>query len=226
MNQAAPRKITDGDSVKRAIPIKALFVDVGDVLLTNGWDHLARRRAARNFKLDWAEMDKRHRLVFETHEEGKLSFDDYLGWVVFYEKRTFTRNQFRDFMFAQSKPYPRMIELVTELKARYGLKIVVVSNESREVNAHRIRTFRLDRLVDTFISSCFVHLRKPDVEMFRLALDISQTPAAQALFIDNTPMFVQIAERLGIRSIHHVDYKSTCARLATFGLRTQQEIQP
>ena len=211
--------------MKRAIPITTLFVDVGDVLLTNGWDHLARRRAAKNFTLDWTEMEERHRLVFETHEEGKLSFEEYLGWVVFYEKRTFTRNQFRDFMFAQSKPYPRMINLVTELKARHGLKIVVVSNESRAVNAHRIRTFRLDRLVDTFISSCFVHMRKPDVEIFQLALDIAQTPAAQAVFIDNTPMFVQIAEGLGIRSIHHVDFESTCARLASFGLQTQQEIQ-
>jgi len=210
--------------VKRALPITTLLLDVGDVLLTNGWDHLARRRAAKHFKLDWAEMEERHRLVFETHEEGKLSFEEYLGWMVFFEKRTFTRNQFRDFMFAQSRPYPRMIDLVTELKARHGLKIVVVSNESRAVNAHRIRTFRLDRLVDTFISSCFVHMRKPDVEIFRLALDIAQTPAAQAVFIDNTPMFVQIAEGLGIRGIHHVDYESTCTRLASFGVQMQQGI--
>jgi putative hydrolase of the HAD superfamily len=211
--------------MKRVLPVTTLFVDVGEVLLTNGWDHLARRRAAKKFKLDWAEMEQRHRLVFETHEEGKLSFEGYLGWVVFYEKRTFTRNQFRDFMFAQSKAYPRMLELVAKLKVRHGLKIVVVSNESREVNAHRIRTFKLDRLVDTFISSCFVGMRKPDVEIFRLALDIAQTPPAQAVFIDNTPMFAQIAEGLGIRSILHVDYESTLAKLDSFGLQTHQEIQ-
>jgi putative hydrolase of the HAD superfamily len=208
--------------VKKAIPITTLFVDVGDVLLTNGWDHLARRRAAKEFKLDWTEMEKRHRLVFETHEEGKLTFEEYLGWVVFYEKRTFTRNTFRDFMFTQSKPYPRMIELVSRLKHRHGLKVVVISNESREINAYRIHTFKLDRIIDTFISSCFVHLRKPDATIFRLALDISQTPPAQAIFIDNTPMFVQIAERFGIRSILHVDYKSTCAKLASFGLQTDR----
>ncbi len=206
--------------MKRVPPVTTLFVDIGEVLLTNGWDHLARKRAARNFQLDWAEMDQRHRLVFETHEEGKLSFEDYLGWVVFYEKRAFTRNQFRDFMFAQSKPYPKMLELVTKLKVQHSLKVVVVSNESREVNAYRIRTFRLDRLVDTFVSSCFVRMRKPDVEIFRLALDIAQTPSAQVVFIDNTPMFVQIAERLGMRSILHVDYESTSAKLASFGLQT------
>jgi putative hydrolase of the HAD superfamily len=120
-------------------------------------------------------------------------------------------------MFAQSKPYRDMIELVTQLKVRYGLRIVVVSNESREVNAHRIRQFKLDSFVDCFISSCFVHIRKPDADIFRLALDIAQAPARQVLYLENTPMFVQIAEGLGIRSILHTDYKSTCANLASFG---------
>ena len=196
-----------------------LFVDVGGVLLTNGWDHHARKRAAKHFQLNWTETDERHRLVFETHEEGKLSFDEYLGWVVFYEKRSFTRIQFRDFMFAQSKPYPKMIGLLARLKAQHGLKIVVISNESREVNAYRIRTFRLD-------TTCgYVHLfllrgtRKPDVDIFRLALDLAQTPTAHAIFMDNTPMFVQVAERLGIQGILHTDYKSTRAKLASFGIR-------
>jgi putative hydrolase of the HAD superfamily len=120
-------------------------------------------------------------------------------------------------MFAQSKPYPEMIELFAQLKVRYGLKIAVVSNEARELNAYRIRKFELDGFVDAFISSCFVHIRKPDEDIFRLALDIAQAPARQVLYIENTPMFVQIAESLGIRSLLHTDYKSTCAKLASFG---------
>ena len=103
--------------------------------------------------------------------------------------------------FRNQEPYPKMLDLIRDLKAHYGLRIAVVSNESREVNAYRIRKFKLDGFVDTFISSCFVHARKPDVEMFRLALDIAQAPAGKVLYIENTPMFVQIAEGLGIRSI-------------------------
>jgi HAD superfamily hydrolase (TIGR01509 family) len=208
--------------MKKPLPITTLFVDVGGVLLTNGWDHHARRRAAKNFGLNWAEMDQRHRLVFETHEEGKLSFEEYLGWVVFYEKRPFTRTQFRDFMFAQSKSYPKMLDLVSQLKAQHGLKIVVISNESREVNAYRIRTFKLDGFVDTFISSCFVQMRKPDVAIFRLALDLAQTVPTQAVFIDNTPMFVEIADGLGMHGILDMDYESTCVKLASFGLKTDE----
>ena len=164
--------------MNKATAITCVFLDIGGVLLTNGWDHHARKRAAKHFKLELAEMEDRHHLTFDTYEEGKLTLEEYLDRVVFYQKRPFTRAQFRRFMFAQSKPYPEMIELVAQLKVRYGLKIIVVSNEARELNAYRIRKFKLDEFVDSFVSSCFVHIRKPDADIFRLALDIAQAPAA------------------------------------------------
>jgi len=204
--------------MKRSTEITTLFLDIGGVLFTNGWNHHARRRAATNFKLELADMENRHHLTFDTFKEGKLALEEYLGRVVFYQKRPFTRAQFRCFMFAQSKPYPEMIELVAQLKVQHGLKIAVVSNEGRELNAYRIRKFKLHGFGDSFISSCFVHVRKPDADIFRLALDIVQAPARQVVYIENTPMFAQIAEGLGIRSILHTDYRSTCAKLASFGL--------
>ena len=207
--------------MKKALPITTLFVDIGGVLLTNGWPLESRKRAAKMFGLDLDEMEDCHNLTFDTYEEGKLTLDEYLSRVVFYQKRSFTRAQFRKFMFAQSKPFPEMIGLVRRLKSKYGLKIAVVSNESRELNAYRIRTFKLDSFVDSFISSCFVHLRKPDVNIFRLALDITQAAARNVLYIENTAMFVRIAEGLGIRSILHTDYKSTRAQLASLGLEAQ-----
>jgi len=210
--------------MKRAIPITTLFLDIGGVLLTDGWDHHARRRAAKAFKLELAEMEDRHHLTFETYEEGKLTLEEYSDRVIFYQKRPFIRAQFRRFMFAQSIPYPEMIELVAQLKVRHRLKIAVVSNEGRELNAYRIHKFKLDGFVDSLISSCFVHLRKPDGDIFRLALDIAQVPARQVVYIENTPMFVQIAEGLGIRSILHTDYRSTRAKLASFGLQNDEGV--
>jgi putative hydrolase of the HAD superfamily len=210
--------------MKRATPITTLFLDIGGVLLTDGWDRHARKRAATNFKLEWAEMEERHSLNFDIYEEGKLTLEEYLGQVVFYQKRPFTQAQFRRFMFAQSKPHPEMIELVAQLKVWHGLKIAVVSNEGRELNAYRIRKFKLDGFVDVFISSCFVHLRKPDADIFRLALDIAQVPARQVVYIENTQVFTQVAEGLGIRSILHTDYRSTRAKLASFGLQNDEGV--
>ena len=208
--------------MKRSAPVTALFLDVGGVLLTDGWDHLARKRAAARFKLELARLEDRHHLTFDTYEEGKLTLEEYWDRVVFHQKRSFTRAQFRHFMFAQSKPYPEMIELIRGLKAKFGLKIAVVSNEARELNAYRIQKFKLDGFVDAFVSSSFVHVRKPDADIFRLALDIAQVSARQVVYIENTPMFVQVAEGLGIQSILHTDYRSTCAKLALFGLQNDE----
>jgi putative hydrolase of the HAD superfamily len=204
--------------MKRSTPLTCLFVDIGGVLLTNGWDHTARKRAGKKFNLDYAEMEDRHARTFDTYEEGKITLEEYLRRVVFYQERPFTRAEFRRFMFAQSKPYPRMIELVIMLKKQYGLKVVVVNNEGRELNEHRIRTFKLDSFADAFISSCYVHLRKPDTDVFHLALHIAHVRAREVVFIENTPMFVQVAEGLGIRSIIHTDYESTRERLGKLGL--------
>jgi putative hydrolase of the HAD superfamily len=208
--------------MNQAIPITTLFLDVGSVLLTNGWDHHARRRAAKHFQLDWDEMEERHTLNFVIYETDKLTLQEYLGWVIFYKRRSFTRAEFWRFMCAQSKPFVEMIALMRQLKARYGLKIIVLNNEARELNDYRIHKFKLDEFVDVFVSSCLVRLHKPDPAIFRLALDIAMTPARQIVYIENTPMFVQIADGLGIRSLLHMDYRSTCAKLSALGLKTDE----
>jgi putative hydrolase of the HAD superfamily len=202
----------------QGVPIRTLFVDIGGVLLTNGWDRQARELAATFYKLDLAEINDRHQLTVETYELGELTLDEYLKRTVFYEDRPFSRAEFREFMYKQSLPHPQMIELIRRLKAQFGLKIVVVSNEGRDLNSYRIHKFKLSEFVDFFVSSCFVRLRKPDLDIYRMALDMTQTPPAQVAYIDNLLMFVQIAQAEGIQGIHHTDYMSTRTRLAQLGL--------
>ena len=201
-----------------ALPITTLLVDIGGVLLSNGWTQASRQLAATTFDLDAAELEQRHHLVFSTYELGRLSLANYLWQVVFYRPRSFGMASFQEFMFAQSQPYPQMLALVRKLKTNYHLKIAVVSNEGRELNAHRIHTFGLAEFVDFFVSSSFVHLSKPDVAIFRLALDLAQVPAEQVLYLEDQPLFVGVAAGLGIRGICHENYASTCAQLAALGL--------
>jgi putative hydrolase of the HAD superfamily len=195
-----------------------LFLDVGGVLLTNGWDHNSRLEAAEKFALDFEELNERHHLTYDTYESGKLSLKEYLNRVVFYEKRGFSEEDFREFMFAQSKPFPRMIDLVRSLKRKYGLKVGVISNEGREVNEYRIRTFRLAEFVDFFVSSCFVHFRKPDRDIYRIALDVAQVSPEESVYIDDRAMFAQVAAGLGLNAINHRSYEITKSSLADLGL--------
>lgn len=197
--------------------ITTLFLDIGGVVLTNGWDHTMRQAAAETFGLDYEEMNERHHLTFDTYELGKLTLEAYLNRVVFHTQRPFSRDEFRAFMFEQSEPYPDMIELIRGIKNRFNLTALAVSNEGRELTVYRVKRFELHTFIDVFISSCFVHFRKPDEDMYRMALDIAQTPAEQVLYVDDRPMFVEVARGVGVHGIVHTDYKSTRAALKAFG---------
>ena len=198
--------------------ITTLFTDIGGVLLTNGWDREARGEAAVRFNLDSVDLEERHHLTFDTYEVGKLTLDEYLERIVFFEERSFTYDDFKAFMFSKSLPYNDMIKLICDLKKKYNLKVAEISNEGRELNQYRINTFKLNEFVDFFVSSSFVHFRKPDADIFKVAVDISQSDVATSLYIDDRMLFVQVAEGLGLKGIHHNSYEDTKVQLASFGL--------
>jgi len=204
--------------------ITTLFLDIGGVLLNNGWDGQMRRLAAQHFDLDYEELNERHHLIFDSYEKGQLSLEDYLERIVFYRQRSFSPAEFRAFMYAQSRACPEMIELIRRLKARYLLKIVAVSNEGRELNAHRIESFDLTTVIDFFVSSCYVHLRKPDPAIFRMALDMTQVTLDQVIYLDDREMFIDVAKSLGIHGILHHNCATTEAALAGFGLGLTEKI--
>ena len=205
--------------MKNKSSINTIFTDIGGVLLTNGWDRGCRRRAIDTFKLDSEETEERHHLCFDTLEVGKITLDEYLDRVVFYKRRSFTKKEFWKFMCDQSQPLPGMIELIQQLKKKYNLKVAVVSNEGRELAEYRIQQFKLNEVADFFIVSSFVHFRKPDADIFRIALDTAQVKPQQVVYIEDRPMFVQVANSLGIHGIRHTDYNSTCKKLEEFGLK-------
>jgi len=199
--------------------VSTLFVDIGGVLLTSGWNRHMRRSAAEKFGLDYEEMDERHHLTFDTYEEGKLSLDQYLDRTVFHCERSFDRDAFKQFMFAQSQPHQDMIGLVRSIKEAFGLRVAAISNEGRELTIHRVESFDLGEFIDFFISSCFVHMRKPDENIYRLALDCAQVKPEESIYIDDRPMFIEVARGLGIHGIAHTDADSTRRELAAVGLK-------
>ena len=199
-------------------PITHLFTDLGGVLLTNGWDKNLRHLTADHFGINSAEMDERHHLTYDTYESGKMGLAAYLDRVIFYEPRGFTRDDVVDFILGEARAFPEMIDLVCRLKARHGIKVAVVSNEGRELTADRIRRFRLDDFVDFFIVSSYVHFRKPDEDIFRVALDIAQADPRRVAYIEDRPMFVEVAAGLGMHAIWHHGFESTREHLAALGL--------
>lgn len=180
-------------------PIRILFWDVGGVLLTNAWDHEERDRATERFRLPKADFETRHKEAVAVFEEGKLSLDQYLERTVFYQPRTFSKDEFRSYMFSLSKPKPEVLECARGLAAK--CLMATINNESREMNDYRIRQFGLSQIFDLFVSSCYVGMRKPDEKIYRLALDLIQKAPDECCFIDDRLVNIEGATKVGMRTV-------------------------
>ena len=189
---------------------KILFSDIGGVLLSNGWGHLSRMAAAEKYGLNYTEMDELHHFIFNVYEIGKVTLDEYLDTVIFHQPRSFSREEFKDFIFKQSVQLPDMLPWLVRWKnAHPQIKIISINNEARELNNYRIRTFNLHDFFDAFVSSCEVGMRKPDPGIFRLALGIAQAEPHECLYFDDRPMLVEAAKKEGIHAYHHDSFEGT-----------------
>lgn len=193
--------------------VKALFCDLGGVLLTNGWDHKSRAKAVAKFELNEKEFESRHQLLFGDYEAGKISLSSYLHYTVFYKPRAFSYDLFVEFMQAQSVAFADMIDLIKRLKREYDLKIVIISNEGRDLTNFRIKHFNLHEFVDFFIVSCFIGIRKPDKKIWEMALDCVQVEPQKVVYVDDRQLFVEIASDMGLQAFCHENCEATSAAL-------------
>ena len=193
--------------------LKILFFDIGGILLTNGWGHESRHEAAKRFGLDYDEVNALHNFIFNVYEIGSITLDEYLDTVIFNHPRDFVREDFKEFIYAQSVELPDMLKWLKEWKKNCGFRIISINNEGKELNDYRVKKFKLHEFFDAFVSSCEVKMRKPDPGIFKLAMGIAQVTPQQCVYFDDRIMLVNAAQKLGIRSFQHTDLASTKAIL-------------
>jgi len=199
--------------------VAALFWDVGGVLLSNGWDRSARAEAVRRFGLDAADFEQRHRGAEEDLETGRMTLETYLDRTVFFGERPFGRDEFKNFIFAQSSENKETRILLDELTATGRYFLATLNNESEDLNTYRIRKFDLTRNFDAFFTSCYLRARKPDPLIYRLALGITQRAPEECIFIDDRPANLEPAKALGMRTILFRSAAGLRASLAESGVK-------
>jgi putative hydrolase of the HAD superfamily len=184
------------------VAIDSVFWDIGGVLATNGWDHNSRMQAVQAFSLDWEEFRERHDLSFPAFDAGQITLDQYLDRTLFYRARKFTREEFTAFMFAQSREYPDSRAVLDDVARTGRYYVASINNEPRELNQYRIEAFNLRKDFQAFFSSCYLHSRKPEEQIYRIALDVSQRAPERSVFIDDRPLNLENPRRLGMHVIH------------------------
>lgn len=190
-------------------PIKILFLDIGGVLLSDGWNYSSREQAVQKFGLEPIQFQKDHAVAFPLFENGKLSLDQYLESVIFNVDRDFSKKEFSDFMFSRTSQLPDFLPWLINWKKETGIKIFAINNEGKEFNDYRIKQFKLHDCFDAFISSCEVGVSKPDPAIFKLALGIAQVEAQNCLYFDDRAIHVAIAKQIGLNAHVHQSFEKS-----------------
>ena len=199
--------------------ITTILWDVGGVLLTNGWDHKERAAVLSHFGVDRDAFEQRHADPNDAWEKGLLTVEEYLQKTLFSEPRNFTVAEFVEAMKAESKVLDdSAIGILGTLAASSPVFLGILNNESRELNDYRIDQFKLRDYFDVFLSSCYVGLRKPDTQMFKLALNVLQCDPDSVAFVDDRPGNVQAANEVGMHGIHYQGAESLKAELERLGV--------
>lgn len=198
--------------------ITTLFFDIGGVILTNGWDRDARREAAQTFELDWEDFQDRHDLSFPAFDSGQITLNQYLDRTLFYRPRSFTREEFTAFMFAQSKEYPDTRAVLTALSQSGKYLVAAINNEPLELNQYRIEAFHLRKDFQSFFSSCYLNARKPEETIYRIALEVTQRPPEQCVFVDDRALNLENPRRMGMNVVHHQNAQQLRQDLKNLGI--------
>jgi putative hydrolase of the HAD superfamily len=198
--------------------LRHVFVDIGGVLGTNGWDSAQRQNALEKFKLDKKDFEFRHQEIVGAWEEGRISMEEYMDLAVFHCPRDFTREQFRNFVFSQSVPYPDSIGAVRELAARRTHVVMTLNNESAELNRYRIDHFGLAPIFEAFLSSCWLNARKPTQAFFSRAFGVANANPVDSILIDDREQNIVRAKELGMQTIHCTDPKQLRAQMVAASL--------
>src|SRR4051812_19064332 len=207
----------------RASPFRMLYTDIGGVLGTNGWDSALRRRVCAHLGVAHEEVDRRHQLIFDSFERGFMTFDEYLERVFFSSSRKFTLEEVRDYAYQASTPWPESINFFRSVKTANRLRLGLISNEGEGIAQHRVNKFGLRDLADFMVISHFTRLRKPDREIWRLALNLAQVSEQASIYVDDRELFVDVAADLGFTAIHHTSVESTRAKLLQMGVSEKAE---
>lgn len=197
---------------------RVLYSDIGGVLGTNGWDTQIRHDACQKFNVSLDEIDKRHLLMFDSFERGFMKFEEYLRWVFFASPRTFSLETLRDYALSASIPWPENIEFFGQVKKANGLKFGLISNEGQGITEYRMNKFGLREVADFIVVSHCVHMRKPDKQIWQLALDLAQVTPDQCIYVDDREMFVDVAATLGFTAFQHTSLDSTREKFRRLGL--------
>jgi putative hydrolase of the HAD superfamily len=200
---------------------EAVLFDYGGVMTTPTADSIAAWLAAdgidpRSFSRTlkaWLSREAPAGTPVHRLETGELSGDEFgellAAELVTHDGHPVVAEGVLGRLFAGMRVEQAMFDLVADLRT-LGVRVGLLSNSWGN-------TYPRDRIAAAFdhvVISGEVGLRKPQPEIYRLALDGLGVPAGAAVFVDDAEANLVGARRVGLRTVLHTDPVGTRTALA------------
>lgn len=146
--------------------------------------------------------------VFDQYEMGLISSAEFRSRLNRQFNRSLPDAEFDRAWYTMVKDIPPYrIDLIRKVKSRYQTFLLSNTNEShiRLFNEYVHSSFGLKDLSDLFHKMYYsyeVHLRKPDVAIYRNVLEENGLDPQKTLFMDDNPANVAGSRLAGIPTIH------------------------
>jgi len=199
--------------------IKAVIFDVGGVLAIGDKTksvHEFMQRSLHLFLDQWFDSID---TVYVRAFERKISKQQALELMA-RNLKTNPKKLERLWIQAYKRCFSQNVELYEfayNLK-KQGYKIAILSDQW-PVSKEAVMLKKYTKKFDVIVSSDEVGVRKPNFEIYKIALKMLKIKPSEALFIDNQIWNIQAAQKLGINTILYQNNQQLFKQLAKRGVK-------
>jgi putative hydrolase of the HAD superfamily len=180
--------------------LRAALFDLGGVILRTEYQ-APRERLAERLNMTYEDLDQ---LVFgsDSHRKasiGAITTDEHWATITRRLGRPASETQtIRDEFFAGDLIDRELLGFIRSLRPR--LKTGVISNAWPDMRSYLVEN-KFDDAFDTLVISAEVGVMKPELKIYRIALEQLKVKANEAVFVDDIPENVEAARKLGMQGI-------------------------
>jgi putative hydrolase of the HAD superfamily len=116
-------------------------------------------------------------------------------------------------LMADLHPNEELFAYYRRLRDERGLRLGILTNNVREWEPLWRAKLPIDEIFEDVVDSAFVGMRKPEPEIYALALERLGVEASACAFVDDTEVNVDAARALGLHAVWFRDTRQAVAEL-------------
>ena len=181
--------------------IKAILFDFGGVLVRTE-EYSARHAWDARLGLPTGSVERaiQYSDLWIQAQLGRVSYQTYWNGVAeMLRMRPAEIPPLREAYFSGDRLNYKLISLIRDLRER-GLKIALLSNNIPQLE-ERLRELEIHTLFDHILISAKLGVMKPDVTVFRVALQTFKMAPQEVVYIDEALTNIRAAQPLGFHTI-------------------------